>query len=593
MSLQVWLPFTGHLNNQGLSNATITNTSAVVDDSGKLGKCYSFGTGASYININKETVTNFTTECTVCFWLYIISWNTSYATFLQFGKSGDSWGSYIFGFLRNATSARCCFTISNGSSATNANCLSSALDTGKWYHVCLVYSPGKCSIYLNGALDVEYTPTIVPDFTKVTKITIGKSYVNYQTNCKMNDFRIYDHALSPKEISELAKGLVLHYKLDGNLNVMNNCYSYPTFNTSAAGGGWNHWGGSGHIGTYGQNTDKNYIFNKSNTYSHWISDGAEATKNYLVYQSPAFEGGYRSIQCIVKEENGLPITEDIFFPDWNARDGGAPIGKWTSVTALGNGFYLCKCEGVHQNGSNDLIGFNVKPGYKVYISEAYCENDKEMCSDIFQQQHLNNTVVDCSGYCNNGTSIGTFSSSKLTPRYQYSASFNGTDNIITVPFNTLVPDGINFTINLWFKKDDLGSKSYETLFGGPSGFEMDTRAGSASTLSLYMASTRGGNVFSPFNFGEWYMVTMVNNGTNELYYVNGELKKTIEKKAMPTGTYRIGAWNSNTGQNYKGLMSDFRIYRTALTADQILQLYNAPISLANNGTLFAGEFIET
>jgi hypothetical protein len=30
----------------------------------------------------------------------------------------------------------------------------------------------------------------------------------------MNDFRIYDHALSTKEVEEIAKGLVLHYKLD-------------------------------------------------------------------------------------------------------------------------------------------------------------------------------------------------------------------------------------------------------------------------------------------------------------------------------------------------------------------------------------------
>jgi len=43
---------------------------------------------------------------------------------------------------------------------------------------------------------------------------------------------------------------------------------------------------------------------------------------------------------------------------------------------------------------------------------------------------------------------------------------------------------------------------------------MDTRAGAASTLSLYMTSTRGGTIFSPFEFNKWYMVTLVNNGTN-------------------------------------------------------------------------------
>jgi hypothetical protein len=32
----------------------------------------------------------------------------------------------------------------------------------------------------------------------------------------MNDFRLYDHTLSAAEAAEIAKGLILHYKLDNN-----------------------------------------------------------------------------------------------------------------------------------------------------------------------------------------------------------------------------------------------------------------------------------------------------------------------------------------------------------------------------------------
>ena len=32
----------------------------------------------------------------------------------------------------------------------------------------------------------------------------------------MNDFRIYDHALSPLEVKEISKGLILHYLLNRN-----------------------------------------------------------------------------------------------------------------------------------------------------------------------------------------------------------------------------------------------------------------------------------------------------------------------------------------------------------------------------------------
>ena len=42
MSLQIWLPLNGDLHNQGLSNLTVTNNGATVNNSGKIGKCYYF-----------------------------------------------------------------------------------------------------------------------------------------------------------------------------------------------------------------------------------------------------------------------------------------------------------------------------------------------------------------------------------------------------------------------------------------------------------------------------------------------------------------------------------------------------------------------
>jgi len=82
----------------------------------------------------------------------------------------------------------------------------------------LIYKTGHCLIYINGSLYKDYATSIVPKFTNITTIKIGRAAngSSYQTNCLMNDFRIYDHALSAKEVEEIAKGLVLHYKLDNN-----------------------------------------------------------------------------------------------------------------------------------------------------------------------------------------------------------------------------------------------------------------------------------------------------------------------------------------------------------------------------------------
>ena len=535
------------------------------------------------------------TECSVSLWLKILSWNTSYATYFQFGLGSAPWAHYIFGLLRNSSASTLCFTISNGSSATNASCLTPTLELNTWYHLTLTYADGHCKIYVNGIETKDYSTTIVPNFSRITTGTIGaaNNLTGYQTNCLINDFRVYDHALSAAEVREIAQGLVLHYKLDANSKEKittipsTNVYSYPTFNTSATGGGWNHWGPSRHSGNYGQNTDKKYIYNKNNTYSHWITEDIGTGKYYLLYQSPAFEGGYRSLQAIIKEENSLPITESICYPTWNARNGGVPNNKWTSIKDLGDGFYYCRCEGISQDGSNDLVGIDVMPGYKIYVSECYLEDNTETCSPIFT--YSSNIIQDSSGYGHNGIINSSPTISFNTARYSSSMFFDGVDDCIKIPFNDVIKDK-NYTISVWTYKTSIGTKNYQTILGGPSGFELEARS-SSSTSPLYRIHNWGGGI-TPYEFNRWNLFTFVHTDSNSKLYVNGELKITGTSANIPTGNYYIGAWNSVTGQNYEGLMSDFRIYCTALSADDILQLYHTSAKIDNKQNLHCYEVKE-
>ena len=220
MSLQVWLPFTdGTLKQQGLSSAAATNGGTVnLTNAGKLGKCATLGTAAGGITLPASTMTSFT-KCSVAFWVKIISWNTSYATLFQAGLGSTPWNNYIFGILRNNANSNLCFTLTNSSSSsTSASYVSSNLEVGQWYHLAFVYNTGVCKIYINGVEDKSYNTSYVPNFAGITHISIGRSTngSNYQTNCSLNDFRIYDHALSPMEVKWLSQGLVLHYPLNRN-----------------------------------------------------------------------------------------------------------------------------------------------------------------------------------------------------------------------------------------------------------------------------------------------------------------------------------------------------------------------------------------
>ena len=218
MALQVWLPLTKDLRNQGLADVTVTNNGATFNSAGKLGGCYSFPTTGGNLDIPSNAMSSFISSngCSLAFWIKLNAWNTGYETYFQAGTGSTPWNNYIFGILRNNTASTVCFTIGNGSTVSNASYLTSAWETGVWFHMVFTYETGKCKIYKNGVLDKEYTTSIVPDFSKITKITIGRCNNNssYQTNCNMNDIRIYNHCLSPMEVKLISQGLILHYPLN-------------------------------------------------------------------------------------------------------------------------------------------------------------------------------------------------------------------------------------------------------------------------------------------------------------------------------------------------------------------------------------------
>lgn len=587
MALRIWLPLNGNLENKGISNITIINNGAIIDNNGKIGKCYYFN-NSSYCYENTYDWSNFNTSAfSLCCWYKEPSPVASGNSQIICIGTSSGWNNIRIGLLRRTSNGYPMFSVSNGSSAIQYNFTATNFSLDVWNHIAVTYNNGTMSMYINGILDKTMNTTIVPVLNSSQHLGIGgASNGAEKLSGYLNDVRIYDHALSAKEVKEISQGLVLHYKLNQNLQILDNCYSYPTFDTSSANGGWSHWGRSGHVGNQGQNTDKTYIYNKQNTYSHWVSNDSTATGEYLVYQSPAFDGGYRSLQAIIKEENSKPIDETICLPDWNARNGGTPIGLWTSIVPLGDGFYLCKCEGISQDGSNDLVGIYVKPGYKIYLSEAYLENDKETCSEILYPR---NYVIDSSGYGNDGIINGNLITNNNTSKYSSSTFFDGNTAAIKIPFNDIIKDK-NYTVSCWTYKTTIGTKNYQTILGGPSGFELEARS-SSSTSPLYRIHNWGGGT-TPYEFNKWNHFCFVHTDVDSKLYVNGELKITGTSANIPTGNYFIGSWSTATSQNYEGQMSDFRIYATALSAEDVLDLYHTPANIDNLGGIHGFEFIE-
>lgn len=577
MALQIWLPLNGNLNNQGLNTYTISNT-GVIDSLGKIGSCYSYS--KQYTLISGDIISNLSKFSISC-WVYLTNAST-YNIFTSENSSG------YWQFLLGNNSIKVRDSVS-GLSGSRIEKTITAIPSSVWVHITVVYDEGVVKVYQNGVLKDTLTFHSGATMNTHDKMYIGADGLNnissYPGNCKINDFRVYNHCLSDKEVSEISKGLILHYKLSENYQTLNNSFKYPTFNTSSGHGGWSHWAPSNNTGTYSQNKNREYIYRDTQTYSHYFEHKSGANY-YICYQSPAFEGGYRSAQAIIKMPNGEDPRGHVLFSH-NANVGTNPP---TTFTQLGDGFWLMKHEGFQQDGSNDLVSIYITHNKGVYISEAYLENDKKVCSDIFS---TNNNVIDCSGYTREGEIIGNLTTNSDTPRYDYVTSFDGKSYIqITSPSVEVR------SVSFWAKWDSIPSRQSVVFVDQKSkmGF------GLMSTGILCSCNGISTNTFNKTSIvaNKWYHFVIVNTGTaptskNRDLFINGV--KQIPTSNASNWTFDIDylqvGKRSTTSDGFVGSISDFRMYVTPLTDNDVMDLYSTSTSVDNFGNLHCYEVDES
>lgn len=231
MGLIVWLPLNGNLNNQGIGEATITNDGATVDNNGKIGKCYSFNNTRIQIQSNalKNMFQSPSSVFSFATWVYLNSDETDRV--IIFGNWNNS------PFVNWELSAGHYQVLAAGLTNSYPSKMSGTMIAQNvWTHLAVTYDGENVRFYVNG--DLKDTQACVTNIsTPMTSNTfwIGSDSRSDATRLKgkMNDFRVYNHVLSPKEVKEISKGLAVHYTLSGGAqnNLISGTMDIPTTNS--------------------------------------------------------------------------------------------------------------------------------------------------------------------------------------------------------------------------------------------------------------------------------------------------------------------------------------------------------------------------
>ena len=590
MSLQVWLPMTKDLRQQGLSSVTIVNNGATFNSSGKLGGCYSFGTGDSYITIDSTPLKTFTEFSFAC-WVKIISWNTSYSTiFAAKNSTSVSWNNLIFSLLRNSSNSTLCFNISNGSNYTSTYCQTGTLSLNTWYHITCTYKSGEIKLYQNGNVVSTYKTTVVPNFNSIVNLWIGKSNASsYQSNNLMNDVRIYDHCLSPMEVKRISQGLVLHYPLNSNstytslvdknstYNPYNNFGADVTYTLTTTGESYN--GSSVRRLTATINNSTRISSFKTDLWSHGVYGWRTTFKANTKY---VFWIYYK------------PVTHT------DIRVGGTAsnIAGWTEISPeyVGNGWYRV---GQYRSGAvtsdktdsifTSFTWQSAAVNTPISIDFA-CPTLVEGLTEIQPSINYNegNMVYDTSGYCNNADVIGVWNTTSDTPKYSSSMHLSTTSSKIHISNFSTSGFGNSYSFAWWGKRD-----SNSPMFWGFSdgirlnGMYVGTlwNTGDGSNNPIYKPGTTT-TITAP-SVNTWHHYVMTGDGTTCKLYLDGELYGQAKTyKAISGTSIYINGWDSSTTYCSNDMsMSDFRIYATALSADDVKSLYQNTATIDADGTI--------
>lgn len=502
---------------------------------------------------------------------------------------------------------------------------------GTWTHAVFVHDGTKDKIYINGALVAEKdSPGNLANTTHPLGIGYDPIDVANYFNGSMDEVQIYNYAMTDTEIADLYTAqntasidpnpVVLNLPVSGGLDDVSQFKNHgqPADATLT----YDRFGYPKSALAISPNDVTGVTVDNAAPYnSDWASVSFWVKMNELPANGEVYLlsfGGWQE-----RFKLSLPSHGKVVFTtyatsccsDMDAGDGNALVpGEWAHVVAVhGTSQDKIFINGVLANSKNvggalhhtthpvgigwdpidkgsfingvmDDIMISNHPYTDQEVADLYAAQSTPpvFAGDIVADYSLNADAKDDSPYRNHGKVAGAVASEDRFGRANHSLNFNGTAGV-TADNSPQLNSGVT-SVSFWVNPNSLpaSGEAYLLSYGGwqerwkislPSHGKAVWTTHAASCCSDLDAG--GGNELVP---GTWTHMVMVHDGVKDYIYVNGNLANSKDSPGNLATTVHplgIGFDPIDVANYFDGSLDDVQIYQTALSAQEVADLYAA------------------
>lgn len=599
MSLLAWWKLNGDLldSSGNDKHGTLVAGSAVsfLDDGVPMAKSANFSTGASFVEVPKDTIPIGTGDITISYWYKgIAAANNSIIQAIRKNIGGDNLYYYQLNIHPRFTGDTMFCDIGANEGITYDRLSFGVNDTFLgWNHFVVVknISKGTIKVYKNGVLFANGTGC-TKYVGAVDRFLIGGGMTSagansYALPSNLQDLRIYDHVLSLREISELSKAKILHYTFDDVVDE-------PTINLLYNSGAINLEGATD---IYNRVTKENL----GNGKYKFTNTGSDVSTIRLYCNLPDLING-ETYTSSVYYEGAEQDTCYINFVDLINSEGNQSTSGRLTVTG----------KRATYDSTYRFFDITVLTGKSIILFNPQIEK-KDHATDFVNGTRTSGVVKDKSDYSNNAaidiTTVPAFVEADC--RLGKQSIKLATKKRIVEP---LVLNPKPMTISFWFKANGLSSvkkgayvvsnpsaRSY-IIIGNTSGVietsetSFSVSLGKTNTSYDFDMRILKGKEFYADN--KWHNATIVIDGVDNRIYIDSVKEAvtfTFGSKTTLSGfcdTVCIGEpTGSSAGFEPEGVfIDDFRVYATVLSAEAIKDIYETRAFLDEKGLLVANRF---